>query len=136
MARKVVSLFDKGARIVSVFGKRSERVLVDMPRAVAIDLFDADIGDVAPSIAFDGVERDLEALRRRDPALADSGLAATALVLAREIDNPYNSATSKSMNATALARILELLRELAPEEEKSDRLDELSQRRDKRLAGA
>lgn len=44
----------------------------------------------------------------------DSSLAATAMVLARKMDDPDNSATSVSMCANAMLSILTKLNELAP----------------------
>lgn len=67
--------------------------------------------------------------------MSKSGLAALALTLAREVDSPGNSATSKSMCARVLFDALERLRELAPVEEKADGLDDLVARRAARLAG-
>lgn len=78
-------------------------------------------------------QADLDEIAKRDPSLARSGLAASALALAREMDDD-NSATSKSMCARALREALDRLRELAPAERKKDRLDELSTRREARLA--
>jgi hypothetical protein len=76
-------------------------------------------------------ERELVAL----PAdLRDSALAATALVLAAELDKPKNSATSKSMCARVLADVLEQLRELMPPVEEGDSLDDLAARRRARRA--
>ena len=83
----------------------------------------------------DAVNRDLDRLRKRDPLLAESALAATALALAAEIDGA-NSATSKSMCATALQKALERLAELAPPERERDGLDDLSARRAKRRGAA
>jgi hypothetical protein len=80
------------------------------------------------------VERDLNEIRNRDPALAKSGLAATALALATRIDDPANSATSISMCSRALRETLDRLRELAPEAAEQDRLDDLGARRTERLA--
>lgn len=80
------------------------------------------------------VERDLEAIRLLSPRLADSALAATALAMAYEIENPFNSATSKSMCAKALLETLDTLRELSPPAEEGDALDELASRRAVRLA--
>jgi hypothetical protein len=77
----------------------------------------------------EAIERDLEELRSRDPQLADSALAASARVLAQELDKDRNSATSKSMCARALQDTLEQLRELAPPAEVKDKLDELESRR-------
>src|SRR4051794_21630964 len=84
----------------------------------------------------DAVQRDLAAIAKLDKDLARSGLAASALALAKELDNPENSATSKSMCARALTEQLDHLRELAPDEEKGDKLDDLSARRAARLAGS
>lgn len=81
------------------------------------------------------VDRDLKAIRVSDPALADSALAASALALARELDDTDNSATSKSMCARALHDALDRLRELTPEGEEADGLDDLAARRTKRIAG-
>jgi hypothetical protein len=77
------------------------------------------------------VQRDIEALAKREARLGSSGLAALALALAREMD-AKNSATSKSMCARALAETLERLEALAPVEEISDALDDLAARRTKR----
>lgn len=83
-----------------------------------------------------GVQRDLEALAKSAPALATSGLALSALALAGEIDSPHNSATSKSMCARVLLDTLDHLRELAPEGQEADELDELSARRTARRQSA
>lgn len=82
------------------------------------------------------VERDISAIRRVDPILADSALAAAALVLAAELDDQENSATSKSMCARALREAMDRLRELAPAVSEIDRVDELSSRRGKRRAAS
>lgn len=81
------------------------------------------------------VKRDLEALAKRDAKLAQSGLAATALALARELDDD-NSATSKSMCARALSETLVLLNELAPPEQVLDGIDDLEKARSKRRSAA
>lgn len=80
------------------------------------------------------VGRDIRDLAKRDQKLAKSGLAASAIALAREIDIPKNSATSKSMCARALAETLERLRALAPPAEEADGIDDLASRRTKRIA--
>jgi len=82
----------------------------------------------------DAVQSELDQLAKRDKSLAVSGFAASALALARALDDPDNSATSKSMCARSLLDVLDRLRELAPTEEKDDQLDELVARRAKRLA--
>lgn len=79
------------------------------------------------------VARDLKALPGDH---ARSALAATALALAREIDDPGNPATAKSMCARALTETLDKLRALAPQEEREDGVDEIASRRAARLGGA
>lgn len=83
----------------------------------------------------EAVESDLKRLAKRDPVLASSALAATALALAAEIDGD-NSATSKSMCARALNETLKELWEQAPPTEESDGLDDLAARRAKRRSAA
>lgn len=77
----------------------------------------------------DAVTRDLAALDKLSPGLAESTLAASAGVLARELDAPGNSATSKSMCARALLETMDRLRELAPAAAANDRLDDLAKKR-------
>lgn len=78
------------------------------------------------------LERELESL---EPDLAASTLAATARVLARELDNPKNSATSKSMCAGRMYEALERLADLAPEEAVEDDLEAVRRKREVRRAG-
>lgn len=82
----------------------------------------------------DAVRRDLEVVAKADPALASSALAALALALAGQIDDPDNSATSKSMCAGQLRDTLDRVRELMPKAAEKDGLDDLSKRRADRLA--
>lgn len=82
------------------------------------------------------VKQDLAEIRRRDKDLANSAIAASALVLAAELDDPGNSATSKSLCARALREALDRLRELAPAKKESDDVDEVAKRRAKRRASA
>ena len=70
------------------------------------------------------------------PLAARSGLAMAALALAREIDAPTNSATSKSMCARSLLDTLDRLRELTPPAQEADGLDDLARRRLARRAGS
>ncbi len=86
----------------------------------------------------ESVRRDLEAIRRRDPGLADGTLAASALELAAQMDGD-NSATSKSMCAKALMETMDRLMALAPEEAKRDGVDELQKvrvQRQRRVAAS
>ncbi len=62
-----------------------------------------------------------------------SGLAATALALAAELD-ARNSATSKSMCAKSLIDVMRELRALAPPAESEDDLERARKRREDRLA--
>jgi hypothetical protein len=80
------------------------------------------------------VERDLKDIAKRDPALAKSTLAMSALRMAREMDSAGNSATSKSMCARELRDTLDRLLELAPKEERGGELDDLRARRERRGA--
>lgn len=80
------------------------------------------------------MQRDLDDIAQRNPRLATSGLAASALALAAELDNP-NSATSKSMCARALLETQDRLRELCPPDQEEDEVDELAARRATRRAG-
>ena len=79
------------------------------------------------------VARQLERIAKVDEDLASSPLAMTMRALAAEIDNPANSATSKSMCAKALEDIDATLRELTPAGEESDALDDLARARAARL---
>jgi hypothetical protein len=80
------------------------------------------------------VERDLAEIRKRDRALAESAVAASALALAREIDSPSNSAAGKAACARSLLETMERLRELAPPAGEGDRIDDLGRRREVRRA--
>lgn len=82
-------------------------------------------------LVSESVGRDLE---RLPVDLRGSGLAATALALAAEIDAPGNSATSKSMCAKALLDALDRIRALAPPERKVDGIDRIAKQREKRRA--
>lgn len=80
------------------------------------------------------VERDLSTIATRDAGLAEGGIAAAALELARQLDDPDNSATSKAACSRALAEALAQLRGLVPPADAADRIDELSTRRAARRA--
>lgn len=71
------------------------------------------------------VESDLKVLGKRRPDLPDTALAASALEIARQLDDPENSATSKSMCSRALAETMDRLEQLAPAKKEGDKLDEL-----------
>jgi hypothetical protein len=80
------------------------------------------------------VRRDLAEVASVDPELARSGLAATALALAKQLDNP-NSATSMSMCANALRDTLAALRERVPTQQAADGVSGLAERARLKLAG-
>ena len=85
-----------------------------------------------PGRVLAGVESELAHL---DERLARSGLAASALALAHELDIP-NSATSKANCARALREALDRLRELAPPESpEDDPIDQLRARHTARVEG-
>jgi hypothetical protein len=79
------------------------------------------------------VEKDLAEIRKRDPDLADSGLAASALALARGIDEGASLAM-RSMATKELRENLDRIRELAPKQKREDSIDRLAQQRAKRRA--
>ena len=79
----------------------------------------------------DAVTRELEALSAQE-----SALGAAALVLAEQLDDPENSATSKSMCAKELAATLREIRALAPPKKQEDRVDEFAKRRELRVGRA
>jgi hypothetical protein len=75
----------------------------------------------------EAVESELESLK------ASGALAATALAMASEIDG-HTSATSKSMCAKVLVDVMARIRAAAPPAEVKDPVDELKQRRQKRVS--
>lgn len=81
------------------------------------------------------VRGELEAMADLAPKIRGSALAALAVAMAREVDNPDNSATSKSLCAGRLIDAVDRLRASVPAEVQADGLDDLAARRDRRLAG-
>lgn len=65
---------------------------------------------------------------------ATSAIAASALELARQLDNPRNSATAKSMCAGRLQEALDRLLELNPPKPEATPLDRIREDRALRLA--
>lgn len=78
----------------------------------------------------------LDDLKKLDPRLAVSPEAASALSLARTIDDSAISATSRGINAKELRETMACLRALAPEARALSPLDEIRARRDRKLAGS
>lgn len=85
----------------------------------------------AAMTVVEAVEAELEKF-----GVTASALGAMALSLARELDVPGNSATSKSMCAKALVDVLREIRALAPPPELEDEIERARQRRSTRLARA
>lgn len=79
----------------------------------------------------EAVTRDLKAFGD----FSDSTLAATAIVLAEQLDG-HGSSTSKAMVAKELRETLAALRELAPPARAKDRLDEVNRKREQRRRSA
>jgi hypothetical protein len=72
------------------------------------------------------VELELAEMAKRAPGVTDSVLAATARVLADELDSHANSATSKSLCAKAMYEALDRLADLVPPAaEENDPVDRL-----------
>lgn len=135
-AKPKVDLTKLGAHVVSVFGPFNSRVLIEMPAERAMDVFPDGLGAAAPALVLEAVVRDLERIQRRDPQLAESTLAMSAVAMAREIEHPYNSATSKSMCQSRLVEAMRELRDLAPPEQQKDGLDDIAAGRKLRLASS
>lgn len=128
----IVDLYALGGRVRTV-SMDNERVLIELPLNTARRLFSHGVLDNAgPQRIQAAVERELESIRRRSPDLADSALAASAMAMAFEIEQPFNSATSKSQCARAMQGTLRELRELAPPEEARDAISKLSDEREER----
>lgn len=80
-------------------------------------------------LVADAVRAELEQLK------ADgSALGASALMLAESIDDVENSLTSRSMAARELRETLDRVRLLASARREPDKLDDLAERRRRRLA--
>lgn len=77
------------------------------------------------------IEKDLAEIRKHDPDLADSGLAASALALAQGMDEGPSLAM-RSMAAKELRDTMSVLRELAPKQKREDSIDRLAKQREKR----
>lgn len=127
-----VDLHALGARVLSVFGPFNSRVLIDMSADTAAMMFPNGFGAAGPSRMLEAAEREIAALRKKSPDLADSALAAMLVAMAFEIEHPYNSATSKSACARALQEALRELRALAPPGEAKDGIDQLAEKRERR----
>ena len=128
--------YELGGRVLSVFGPFGCKTLIELPTETAAEMFPDGLALSGRTDVVAAIERDIAAIRKRDPALADSALAASAVTLAYEMQDPYNSATSKSMCAGKLHEALAELRELCPPERETDAVDELGSKREERRAAA
>jgi hypothetical protein len=68
--------------------------------------------------------------------LAESGLAASAITMARLVDDNASSTTSRTMAQNRLAEALRELRSLAPPKQEANPVDDLAARRAARVAGS
>lgn len=100
-------------RVVGVF-RNGLYALVELHVDRVLELF----GDLAVQLGgtetIDATRAELEEIRRRDPEVGDSALAAAALRMAYELDHPGNSATAKSYCVKELRQTMDRLRELSP----------------------
>lgn len=127
-------LFTRGARVLNVYHGRT---VVELSTSLASYLFSEPLAESGRSDTVAAVEADLQQIRLRDPGVADSGIAAGALRMAHEIEDPYNSATSKSMCMKSLQQAMDRLLELSPPgQEEKGRLYELKAGRAKRRSAA
>lgn len=132
-AKSPTSLADgTTAFVVSVF---KNRALIEVPRDTAEELFGQPLGDHGRVHTIEAVERDIAEIAKRDPELAECGMAAAALRMAYELENPWNSATSKAQCAKSMRELIEVLLERAPEAPTKDGVDALSAERETRLKG-
>lgn len=120
------------AFVVSVF---KNRTLIEVPTETAAELFGQALGEYGRTHTIEAVERDIAEIARRDPELAASGMAAAALRMAYELENPWNSATSKAQCAKSMRELIEALLERAPEAPNEDGVDAIGAEREARLAG-
>lgn len=134
----VSGLYGSGARVISVFGPFMKRTMIEISTDLAREIFDPQqLDEAGRTNAIDATLKDLAAIRQRNPAVADSALASSALRMAYEIEHPFNSATSKSQCAKELRQAMDRLLELAPpDEEGKGKLDAIKGGRAKRRSKA
>lgn len=82
----------------------------------------------------EAVSSELEEFERRVPGLGSGALAAMALSLAADMDDPHTGSTSRSMVSKELRDTLAALRALAPARTEGSPLDEIRARRDAKVA--
>lgn len=79
-------------------------------------------------------KRELAQIRKLDEELAAGALAATLLKLAERIDDDNNSLTSVASAAGEYRDVFSMLRSLVPKQVGKDSVDELTKRREQRIA--
>jgi hypothetical protein len=126
--------YELGARALAVCGPFGNMTVIAVPTEVAEHWFPIGLAQSGRTDPVTAVELDLDTIRKKAPELAESGTAATALQMAYELVNPYNSATAKSMCAGRLLDALAKLREMAPPEEKKGTLHAIRAERSDRLS--
>lgn len=128
------AFFRRGARVLNVYHGRA---VIEVSRELASFLFERPLEECAPTDTVGAVEADLALIRSRDPLVAESALAAGALRMAHEIEDPFNSATSKSQCMKALHQAMDRLLELSPPgQDKKGRLYEIKAEREARRKAA
>jgi hypothetical protein len=100
----------------------SGRVVISAPIDLAEYLFKEPLAASASISSIEAAERDIAKIQDRDPAIGESVIAATVVRMAQEVDNPFNSATSKAQCAKELRQGFESLLDQspAPPEEEGD----------------
>lgn len=82
----------------------------------------------------EALERDLTEWGKVNPVVPVCAMAALALRLASDLDNPRTSANAASMVSNALKDALKELAAMVPESAGKDSIDELAEQRRQRLA--
>jgi hypothetical protein len=127
-------LFKHGARVLKV---HQDRTVIEVSTDLAGFLFRGPLAESSETSVATAVEEDLEQIRKRDAKVAASAVAASALQMGRELDDPYNSASAKAQCARALQAHLDRLLELSPPgQEEEGKLHELKSRREARRLSA
>lgn len=125
------------ARVVSVFGN-GLFVLVEMHVDRAREEFgDRALASAGRTDVIDATEKQLAELREKSAAVADSALAAGAMRMAYELDDPHTSATAKANCLSELHKAMDRLLELAKAGEgKKGKLHEIKEARSTRRDAA
>jgi hypothetical protein len=128
-------LFKYGARVLNV---HQDRTVIEVSTDLAGFLFRGPLTESGETTVATAVEEDLDLISKRDPKVARSAIAAAALRMGHELDDPYNSASAKAQCARALQSHMDRLLELSPPgQEEEGKLHELKSRRaTRRLAAA